>query len=665
MPENVRPGINPGVEIQLNRFSFQETEIIDRLSKEWYITNGGSEIRIGGSSYRYILMKPTDIYREMFNLEREIIVLFSPYERFEPRTLDAFSTIFNRHEPFRIDRICSVLISKCANIGNEIRNLLKNDKEAQIVVPFYYGELLEKKSDTFFLRNRFKDNFYTRDLFAIGGPLKTDLYFFGRSDLVHALLDRHASNEVSGLFGLRRTGKTSVIFGIQRALQRSEGFSVFIDCQFPAFHMLRWNKALFFILSETKKQLNLKFRLNKEEEFVETKAPSLFEEGLRQIYDELKSKKLLLIFDEVENITFSVSPSPHWKNEMDSIHFWQTLRSLFQRLSHTFSYLIVGTNPLCIEMPTISGVDNPLFGQIPLQYIPRFDVPQTREMIRRLGKIMGIHFDEIIYGKLTEDFGGHPYLMRHVCSVINSIGSKERPTRVDKTLYEKAKQEFLRNYSTYMDMILNVLKEYFPDEYDMLAFLAQGDIETFKSFARDSPLYTNHLIGYGIIEEAIGNYSFRIDSIRDHLLIKQKYRKISMTQDEIWAEISERRNKIEPRLRRLCRFQLLSFYGKTKARDEALKIMNRPRNMALAYDDLFEGGKSEIYFDDLRKIITKHWDCFKNVLGPNVEEIDNQLKTINKLRKGDAHSNPVSHEEMNLFRSCIGAIEKKLEDVTY
>lgn len=605
MTEKVRPGINPSVQIQLNKFSFQETQIINRLSEEWYITNGGTEIRVGSSTYRYILMKPAEIYKEMFNLEREIIALFSPYDRFEPRTLEVFSYAFNRHEPFRIDRICSVLISKCVNIGIEVRNLLKNDKEAQVVVPFSYSELLEKKGDTYFFRNRFKDHFYTRDLFAIGGPLKTDLYFFGRSDLVHTLLDRHASNEVSGLFGLRRTGKTSVIFSIQRALERKDGYSVFIDCHFPAFHMLRWNKALFYILAEAKKQLNLKLWIGKEEDFTESKASILFEEGLRQIHREIGGKNLLLIFDEVENITFSVSPSPHWKSDMDSVYFWQTLRSLFQKLSHTFSYLIVGTNPLCIEMATINGVDNPLFGQIPLLYIPRFDVPQTREMIRKLSKIMGIQFDEIIYGKLTEDFGGHPYLMRHVCSVINSIGQKERPTRVDKSLYEKAKHEFLRNYSNYMDMILNVLKEYFPDEYDMLAFLAQGDTETFINFAKDSPLYTNHLIGYGIIEESNGNYSFRIDSIRDHLLGKQRYRKINMKEDEMWAEISERRNRIEPRLRRLCRTQLQSFYGKTMARDEALKIMNKPRNAALAYDDLFDGGKAEIYFEDLRKIITR------------------------------------------------------------
>ncbi len=663
MSKRVTSGINP--QVKLFHFSDDERAIINRLSREWYVTHGGEELQLGPISvYRYILMKPTDMYQEMFNLEREIVVIFSHYENFEPRTLDAIPIATKRHQQLRIERVCSVVISQDDEIENRLRDLLKNDQEAQIVVPFSYSELLQKNNDTFYIRNRFRSHFYSRDLFAVQAPLKKDLYFFGRNDLVHALVNRHRSNEVSGLFGLRKTGKTSVIFGVQRALRRVDGNSVFVDCQNPAFHGGRWNSALFYILREAKNQLNLKINLRPDHEFTETKAPILFEETLLKINREIGFKNLLVIFDEVENITFGVSPSPHWKEGMDFVYFWQTLRSLFQKLPKIFSYLIVGTNPLCIEIETILGNDNPLFSQVPLQYVPRFDVPQTREMIRKLGKIMGIQFDEIIYGKLTEDFGGHPFLIRHVCSVVNNIGPKERPTRVDKTLYESAKKIFLRDYSHYMDMILNVLKGFFPDEYDMLTFLAHGDEDTFQEFARHSPLYTNHLIGYGIVEESNGKYSFQIESIRDHLLKKERYKKINLSQEEMWAEISERRNKIEPQLRRLCRNQMQAFYGKTKARDEVLQVMGTARaakNGSLSYEDLFNANRSGIYFEDLRKLISKHWECFKNILGSDKDELIVKLTAINKFRK-DAHANDLTQDEMNYFRVCATSIEKKLTD---
>ncbi len=71
-------------------------------------------------------------------------------------------------------------------------SLLKTDPEQPIVIPFTYSELF-CNFDSFFLRNRFRDHFYTRDLFSFLSPLKKDLYFFGRSELIQELVNRHRS----------------------------------------------------------------------------------------------------------------------------------------------------------------------------------------------------------------------------------------------------------------------------------------------------------------------------------------------------------------------------------------------------------------------------------------------------------------------------------------
>lgn len=662
MSEQVTPGINPMV--KLRNFTSEEIQIIERISKDWYVTNGGDQISLGAtSSYRYLLIKPIDIFQEMFNIDREIIVIFSQYSNFEPRTLDAIAIATRAFQNLRIERICSVVISKDDKIEQKIVDLLKNDQEAQIVIPFSYSELLQPL-DSYYFRNRFKKHFFSRDLFASEAPLKKDLYFFGRNDLVHSLVNRHRSNQVSGLFGLRKTGKTSVIFGVQRALERNNSKSVFIDCQNPGFHRRRWDKALHYVLCEIKTQLMVNVKINEESDFIDEKASSLFETTIKKINKEVGKTNILLIFDEIENITPSVSPSEHWKDGLDFVYFWQTLRSLFQKLSEVFSFLIVGTNPLCVELERINGADNPIFGQIPLEYISGFDVPQTREMIRRLGRIMGLQFDEIIYGKLTEDFGGHPYLMRHVCSVINKICPSERPVRIDKTIYEEAKKSFLKDYSHFLDMILNVLKEYFEDEYEMLTYLARGDYKTFNDLALLSALYTNHLVGYGILSSNNGKYSFKIEAIREHLLVKYKFKKLHLTQEEKRAEISERRNAIEPKLRLLCRQQLKSYYGEADARAKVLDIMGEPRktrNGGLSYSKLFDGNVSGLLFSDFEKLINKYWDCFKNLLGPDKQELLRSLDNINKLRV-DAHAKTITTEEMQLFRLCADKFETLLNE---
>ncbi|GJM78703.1 hypothetical protein HMSSN139_11990 [Paenibacillus sp. HMSSN-139] len=308
----------------------QKKKIIDIFAREFFVTNGGGELKLGPTSiYRYFLLKPTELYQEMFNIDRELVVILSPYETFQPRTLDAFDHVYKLYEKLRIDRICGLLVSQDNEVVRNLGNILKNDKEAQIIVPFSYNEII-KQYDAYFIRNRFKEHFYTRDLFAFRAPLKKDLYFFGRKDLVHNIVNRHKSNENSGLFGLRKTGKTSVIFGIERVLDEMDEVSVFIDCQSPAFHKRRWNKALHYIVYQIVRQNEIDYKLRNEEEYTEENAPIVFEEELAHLTKLFDNKPIMIIFDEIENMTFTVSASEHWSKELDFVYFWQTLRSIFK-----------------------------------------------------------------------------------------------------------------------------------------------------------------------------------------------------------------------------------------------------------------------------------------------------------------------------------------------
>lgn len=661
-PRTINPGINPNTE--LTHFTQEEQEIVKRFSTEWYVTSSGDPVKLGATSiYKYFLIKPTSLYQELFNIEREIVVIFSDYTTFEPRTLDAFDYVIDRYQELRIDKVCSVLVSKDANIESKIRDLLKSDPEYQIVVPFYFGEFLAVK-DSYFVRNRFREHFYSRDLFAFQSPLKKDLYFFGRTDLVHKIVNRHRSSENSGLFGLRKTGKTSIIFGVRRVIDAHNGISVFIDCQSPSFHRKRWFSALRYVAEEIKDQNKVSVSISDESKYSEENAASAFERDLSKISGRLKQKKFLIIFDEIEQITPGISASEHWKIDSDFVFFWQTLRSIFQKHDQLFTYLIAGTNPKCVEIDRVNGIDNPIFSQVPYEYIPSFDVPQTREMVRKLGRIMGLKFDEIIYSKLTEDFGGHPFLIRNVCSVINRIISGERPIRIDKSTYELGVKTFNEEYSSYIEMILTVLREYYDDEYEMLKFLAIGDLETFNQFAKLSKEYTNHLLGYNILDRNQDSFTFKIESVRNFLTETNKYKKINLSGQEMLAEISERRNSIEPKLRDIVRKGLRQQHGENEAKKKALDIFGDPRKSeysAYSYKDIFNPRKAKIYFEDLRKIIEKEWDVFQNVFGRDKEAFSVAMKAVNKYR-ADAHAKSVTKEEMEYFRVCAIKLENYISD---
>ena len=414
----------------MTRFGDREQQLIKRLANQWYLTSSGAHIRLAASRYDYFLMKPTPMFAEMFNIERELIVVLSPYKTFEPRTLDVFDAAQRELSDLRVESVCRVLISDDPDAERKVNDLLKTDPEQPVVIPFTFDEL-STSYDDFFLRNRFRRHFYTRDLFAFLSPLRRDLYFFGRSQLLQEIINKHRSGEHTGLFGLRKSGKTSIIYAIERHLRIHGGAFLSIDCESPSVHGLRWFALLEKLVRDYKSIRNSKFRIAPGR-YTEITAADSFTDDVLSIYRSTPHAPLMILFDEIERLSPAIGSSPHRRDGSDFVLFWQTLRGFYQRHQEVFTYMLVGTNPSCVEQSMIAGHENPLFGSIPSEYVPSFTVEQTREMVRKLGRYMGLHFDEMLYAKLVEDFGGHPFLMRQFCSEIHKACKGDRPLKLTK-----------------------------------------------------------------------------------------------------------------------------------------------------------------------------------------------------------------------------------------
>lgn len=151
---------------------------------------------------------------------------------------------------------------------------------------------------------RFRESFKSRDLFDYSDPLKKDFYFFGRNEIVVDIIDKHHENLNTGLFGLRKTGKTSIIYDVIRKIDKDDALGVLVDCQNTSFNMRRWNRALYFVVSQVCKKANI--AEPEEDKFTEENAGRLFIEQLTKIH-RTTQKSILLLFDEIENITFGKS----------------------------------------------------------------------------------------------------------------------------------------------------------------------------------------------------------------------------------------------------------------------------------------------------------------------------------------------------------------------
>lgn len=661
------PGINQKARIDF--LSEEEIKIVNKFAKKyWYITNV-TTITSAKSNYRVVFLKPVDYITQNFNLTREVVLIFSPYAVFEPRTLDILDN--EQIRITRLEEICCLIASKDSNIATSLNSFMKSNTESRVIVPFSYTELLDSDDDEFII-NKMRSYFYSRDLFGIQDPLKKEFYFFGRRDLIQELVNKHFNDENAGIFGLRKTGKTSIIYGVMRTLDRKKSFALLIDCQ--TLHLLPWNLALQRIIWQlvtklTIKQTSFKERRAKYEDL--RQAAFVFEEDMMEILTKSK-KNILFIFDEIENITFDTSASEDWKNGDSFLKFWQTIRSFAQhnQSKQHFSYLIAGTNPRCVETPSIAKTDNPIFAQFTPIYISPFNFDYTEEMLSRLGGYMGLRFDKSTIADLVNDFGGHPLLMRQMASYIHKKVNNVRPVLIKRHEYHEYKKQFYQDemgFNQYAVMILQVLHDWYIDEYEMLKLLAQGDIEDFRVFA-DDPTYITHLKNYGIIEAdntKIG-YHFKIEALQEFLTKKLKYKKQPTDNVEIETEIQNKLSAIEKALRRMVKRQLKSALGEKTAKEEIIRLIYRPKAIQHytnhPYGDFFDPNKHEIYLKTLLQVILRNYDHFKNLFDVQKDEFNSKAELLNKYRQVPAHAKSISTEDFSIFRSIAGWFEKILEE---
>lgn len=670
---NTTPGVNK--DTNLHFLNEEEANIVDLFSRKyWYVTRV-DRVNIAGSNYNTALIKPTKQISIAFNLYREVVVVFSNYDVFEPRSLDAVDSL--NVQELRLEEICYIIVSKDNDVSRKISTYLKSNQESRVIIPFTYAELLETSDDEF-IPNRLRQLFYQRDLFDIQDALKTDLYFFGRTDLIHEIVNRHLSSQNQGIFGLRKTGKTSILYGVERVLNKKSSVSQFIDCQ--TLHLYDWKEALYFVISKLRETCNVaKGKIHNQDEYNGGFASELFKDDIYSIYRQNGKRSILLIFDEIEHITFETSVTQEWKNGEYFIKFWQVIRSAYQQLrkDNVFTYLIAGTNPHCVEQSRIDKVDNPLFEQFNPTFIEPFTSEQTSEMVQRLGAYMGLDFPQTICSHLVEDFGGHPLLIRQMCSYLHKNVQEKRPFTIDKPLYLQTKDGFYKassGFNKYAEMVLNVLICDYPDEYDMLTFLAIGDVESFQGFAQQDSAYISHLLHYGILRENSkrDGYNFKIEAIGDYLRSKTRYQRLHLTQEEKLAEIGERRNRVEPKLRNLVRIQLKSGLGLDEAtnRIKSALIGDDPSNKekikrlrSETYADFFDSNKVNIYLNTLFKVITANYEnCFRNLIGEDKEIFSAKTRIISAYGRADAHAKKIDDNSFNLFRDAISWLERIVEE---
>ena len=649
--------------LRLEKFGPKEAEIVHNLSSVWFVTR--AELAQWGNDRFYsVFLKPTDELLDRFHLFGNVLCVLHPYNRLDGRVFQLIERQLSSNQ-YRLDKLCVLLISNATSVEEDVKRI-SAESEARIVVPFRYqewsGGVGGKRELTL---ARIQAHLYTRNLFGMSSALKTDRYFFGRKADIQRIIGKYQAGENASIFGLRRIGKTSVLWAVVRELNANGSPVAFIDCSDSKYHKQSWNHALFQIKESLFDANQLSGDGNGRHQYSEENASIAFQQDLVSAKKRF-GKPSLLIFDEVENLCFDLSPTRHWASGEHFLLFWQTIRSIYQQNPNLFSFLLCGVNPKATETAILrNGKDNPLYRYIEPDYLGFFDVDDVGYMVGIIGGYMGMEFDKEIFTYLTDDYGGHPFLIRQICSqMYKAITSSAIPrqVRVRKEFYREKKNDFAQSVRDYIDLILRILIDRYPNEYKLLQHLSAGDSGTFNTFAAEDGVWTEHLLGYGLICKVRDKYHFRLSVVEDAVRRESKHLQSPDTVEDRWRLLSEHRNSLETRIRELVRAHLKICLGVQSAKDAVMEVLRKPnqkRNAeSMKYDQIFE---AELYFSDLRRAIEMNWEIFTNIFRNDLSRFSSAMREINTYR-ADAHATTITRDQFSSAMSALAWLRESLDE---
>jgi len=558
---------------------------------------------------------------------------------------------FDLVDSARVDKSIRFLISADSDIERAIRLYLEQHPEYPIIVPLTF-EQLERRRDPLIAAVR--QNFHIRDLFGFQSPLREEHFFFGRSDIVSSVIDLAKSGQHSSLFGLRKSGKTSTIYAIERRCKPSDLNVVTFDCQDLIIHSRTYGELLQYVVERVRQKCSLR-NLKRPDSTEGAAIAEWFRESMTETLNSLKSN-ILLIFDEIENISPGTAASGHWRNGIDPVYFWQVIRSFAQSTKkRSLSVCIVGTSPYILEQPKIAGIDNPAYLLAQKRFIPNLNFDETREMVGRLGFFMGLDFEPSAVAKLHASYGGHPFFTRQVCSKVHQLTTGQRPKSVPLSRIQQSQVEFASQLETYLyDIVLNIQGTY-PEEFRLLRALVLDDKVETEEFLNQAPELIDHLLGYGLIVSRDGEPEIAFDAVRKAVLqIAPDERKIDLAGR--WAELCVRRGNIEQGLRRTLSVWVR---GVDRASWEGLleKQLSKRRFDGLESLEarfLLSNSTSPLYLTDLIALLADHHVL--PYLGERRSDLRASLHEINKFRS-DAHAKNIGDNEFAHAQKIFDKVE--------
>ncbi|GAB92744.1 ATP-binding protein [Gordonia rhizosphera NBRC 16068] len=441
---------------------------------------------------------------EMFDAHLEILLVYVEYDSVEPRLLERVQERLSKTA--RIDNGIFLIASFDASLNR----LLRRRRGEFAAIDLDLNELNPEYPD---IRHKMSEVLTTVDHYDMTTPIHDPGGFFGRSDEFQEIISDIERGQSVGVFGLRKTGKTSLLNYVARRRRDARKPVIWLDISGLSsaddfrLRVLQstWERVSELIDGDDLPKLSTLDRTGD----LKVGIDRLRLQWLRdvQVLSLAVGERLELFIDEVDQLLPGRSILA--SESSDLLVAFTQLRGMIQDPHPSRGALLVcaGVDPAIFERPILgSGADNLVYKLVRLMYLSPLSRDDMAEMVRDLGRRMGVRVrSHEVIDFLYSEYGGHALLTRKACSLACRSRSRDViPWHMDvDSVRDAAREQGEGSPLQQAREILESFGEWFPEEASLLGDLWSTDPED-RELARleieENPSAVAHAVPYGLLK---------------------------------------------------------------------------------------------------------------------------------------------------------------------
>jgi hypothetical protein len=444
------------------------------------------------------------------SINGEVLFLFSPHEEFQRRSFNKLTQAARQEVSeeqrrsfgavrFTPDAHIALIWSRDSALDRNLR-VWNADSSSSLAarVPTVSGSSEDIMSG---LRTSIATVLALSDLYGGKSPV-TGRDFFGRLKTIQTVSSDLRNGRSVGLFGIRRSGKTSLLRELQRREEPSGLALVLSDLEstdtvddIPR----QISKDLVDVLRRMRES-RPDIRIGDEREH-EVSTFSQLSSRLIRVAERNSDILFVVAVDEIENLHRFARTAPE-KVRL----FLGSLRRAAQS-TNNLSLFFTGITTAFFDQSIIADVDNPLFGFIDPHFLPPFTPAESAELVRELGKLMMLDWSEEALETVHSLVGGFPFLLRDLSSAVRRVALAELPEGWSFTSALKVnKDHVMRTFASWTDdagriwsEIVRTLEAYQPIMAEMVKADTEQEISEWRRIGVEGEVAAASLVKLGLL----------------------------------------------------------------------------------------------------------------------------------------------------------------------